>query len=151
MKPKKPNFNSSELPSPKGISAVPAKMRDASPNFVNENKIEEFRTKAGGYSQRKVEDAGTNPNNPSVPNIGYQELRGGRAWIKSLTNKGDFKYSTEGGKCSPKGCSIPTPIDGGKKSTSSMPVKNEQFNTIMDKNNKNLKIGNAKKTEKYIK
>lgn len=40
---------------------------------------------------------------------------------------------------------------GSTKFTSSMPVKNEQVNTIMDKNNKNLKIGNAKKVEKYIK
>ena len=32
-----------------------------------------------------------------------------------------------------------------------MPVKNEQAKTIMDSENKNLKIGNAKKTEKYIK
>lgn len=32
-----------------------------------------------------------------------------------------------------------------------MPVKNEQVKTIMDAVNKNLKIGNAKKTEKYIK
>jgi hypothetical protein len=33
----------------------------------------------------------------------------------------------------------------------SMPVKNEQLNTIMDSKNKNLRIGNAKKVEKYIK
>ena len=32
-----------------------------------------------------------------------------------------------------------------------MPVKNEQAKSIMDTENKNLKIGNAKKTEKYIK
>ena len=33
----------------------------------------------------------------------------------------------------------------------SMPVKNEQLNTIMDSKNKNLRIGNAKKAETYIK
>ena len=32
----------------------------------------------------------------------------------------------------------------------SMPVKNEQLNTIMDSKNKNLRIGNAKKAETYI-
>ena len=32
-----------------------------------------------------------------------------------------------------------------------MPVKNEQAKSIMDTENQNLKIGNAKKTEKYIK
>lgn len=37
------------------------------------------------------------------------------------------------------------------KEMKSMPVKNEQAKTIMDSENKNLKIGNAKKTEKYIK
>lgn len=42
---------------------------------------------------------------------------------------------------------------GGTKSMNynAMPVKNEQAKTIMDSENKNLKIGNAKKTEKYIK
>lgn len=50
-----------------------------------------------------------------------------------------------------------TPYDAIKASslkskvTSSMPVKNEQAKTIMDSENKNLKIGNAKKVEKYIK
>ena len=32
-----------------------------------------------------------------------------------------------------------------------LPVKNDQINTIMDAQNKNLKIGNAKKIEPYIK
>ena len=32
----------------------------------------------------------------------------------------------------------------------SMPVKNEQLNTIMDSKNKNLRIVNAKKAETYI-
>jgi hypothetical protein len=50
-----------------------------------------------------------------------------------------------------------TAMNGGTKGScspkemKSMPVKNEQAKTIMDKENKNLKIGNAKKTEKYIK
>jgi len=37
------------------------------------------------------------------------------------------------------------------KEMKSMPVKNNQAKTIMDSENKNLKIGNAKKVEKYIK
>lgn len=32
-----------------------------------------------------------------------------------------------------------------------MPIKNEQAKKLMDSENKNLRIGNAKKTEKYIK
>lgn len=50
-----------------------------------------------------------------------------------------------------------TAMNGGTKGScspkeiKSMPVKNEQAKTIMDKENKNLKIGNAKKTEKYTK
>lgn len=40
---------------------------------------------------------------------------------------------------------------GGTKSINEMPIKNKQAQTLMDSENKNLKIGNAKKTEKYIK
>ena len=52
-----------------------------------------------------------------------------------LNNEGKFEIISKG--CGYEGCDVP--------------VKNEQLNTIMDKNNKNLKIGNAKKVEKYIK
>jgi hypothetical protein len=136
MKPKKPNFDPSSLPSGKGISAKPAKMRDASPNFVNENKTEKVKTESGRViGRRNVEDPGTNPGGSPV--IKYQEDGPNRASIRILKPSGKFEYDKQGRACGYPSCD--------------MPVKNEQLNTIMDKNNKNLKIGNAKKVEKYIK
>ena len=38
-----------------------------------------------------------------------------------------------------------------KINPASIPVKNEQLNTIMDSTNRNLRIGNSKKAETYIK
>lgn len=135
MKPKKPNFDPSSLPSGKGITAKPAKMRDASPNFFNENKIKEIRDDRG-YRQERVQDPGTNPG--GSPRIGYTPKgSSGKVAIRILKPSGKFEYDEQGKTCDLPSCDIP--------------VKNEQLNTIMDKNNKNLKIGNAKKVEKYIK
>jgi len=159
MKPKKPSFNSSELPSPKGITAKPAKMRDASPNFVDQGGIYPVTMSSKKKSADPIytggeikQDPGSNPG--GSPIIKYK--RGGygsnTGKFQSLTNRGNFEYPQSKG-CSTEG-NCPKPgyevVGGGKKATS-MPVKNEQLNTIMDKNNKNLKIGNAKKVEKYIK
>jgi hypothetical protein len=135
MKPKKPNFDPSSLPSGKGITAKPAKMRDSSPNFVNENKIKEIKD-ARGYRQERVEDPGTNPG--GSPRIKYMpQGTSGKVAMRIMTPSGKFEYDKQG-----KACGLPS---------CDMPVKNEQLSTIMDKNNKNLKIGNAKKVEKYIK
>lgn len=138
MKPKKPNFDPSSLPNAKGITAKPAKMRDASPNFVQAGgryKIQETPI----FKQVYIgEHSGTNESNPNVPKIEYTKWeRNGRerANIAEMNNQGKFEILSKG--CGYEGCDVP--------------VKNEQFNTIMDKNNKNLKIGNAKKVEKYIK
>ena len=134
-KPKKPNFDSSSLPSAKGITAKPTMMRNASPNFINENKVEEIRD-SRGYRQQKVEDAGTNPG--GSPKIGYTpQGTTGKVAMRIMKSSGKFEYDSQG-----KACGLPS---------CDMPVKREQLNTIMDKNNKNLKIGNAKKVEKYIK
>lgn len=135
MKPKKPNFDPSSLPSGKGITAKPAKMRDTSPNFFNENKIKEIRDDRG-YRQERVQDPGTNPG--GSPRIGYTPKgSSGKVAMRILKPSGKFEYDEQGKTCDLPSCDIP--------------VKNEQLNTIMDKNNKNLKIGNAKKVEKYIK
>ena len=122
--PKKPNFDPSSLPSGKGIPTKPAKMVDASPNFVKR-----------GYDDK----TGTNPNNPNVPRILYQPFMKG-------TPKQSVEYQkvSKTGKMRNAECSEG---DRGKCLPSSMPVKDEQFNTIMDKNHKNLRIGNAKKLE----
>jgi hypothetical protein len=128
MKPKKPNFDPSSLPSGKGIPTKSATMRDASPNFVKRSQDDK---------------TGTNPSNPNVPRILYQPYM-----------KGTPKQSVEYQKVSNRGKMRDAECnegDRGKCLPSSIPVKNEQLNTIMDKNNKNLKIGNAKKVEKYIK
>jgi|688.fasta_scaffold1205144_1 hypothetical protein len=151
MKPKKPSFNSSELPSPKGITAKPAKMRDASPNFVNDRVM--VPTENFWERRAKNEDPGTNPENKDVPKIKYREAGGRQRGVRlqTMTKEGKFEFTY------PKNFETSPDVypdksySMDKKSASSMPVKNEQLNTIMDKNNKNLKIGNAKKVEKYIK
>jgi hypothetical protein len=128
MKPKKPNFDPSSLPSGKGISPKPAKIMDAAPNFVKRGQQDK---------------TGTNPNNPNVPKILYQPFM-----------KGTPKQSVEYQKVSKTGKMRDADCKEGDRSKcepTSIPVKNEQLSTIMDKSNKNLKIGNAKKVEKYIK
>ena len=159
-KPKKPNFDSSSLPSAKGITAKPAKMKNASPNFVDERGITPVTMTgkqkyaepiATGGAVKK--DPGSNPGGSPVikyKRVGYGSNTGK---FQELTNKGNFEYpKTKGcateGNCPKPGYEV---VGGGNKGTKSMPVKREQMNTIMDKNNKNLKIGNAKKVEKYIK
>jgi hypothetical protein len=141
MKPKKPSFDSSSLPNAKGITAKPAKMKNASPNFVNELKVEEIRD-SRGYRQRLVEDPGTNPGGSPVINYKPSSLpddpfQDRRVNMRIMKSSGKFEYDKQGQRCGLPSCD--------------MPVKREQMNTIMDKNNKNLKIGNAKKVEKYIK
>ena len=139
-KPKKPNYDPSSLPSGKGITAKPAKMRDMSPNFVRAGgiyKIEDLPDKKW-KTVYVGENPGTNEGNKNVPKIEYTQWPAGgrqRANLASMNNEGKFEIVTK--KCDYEGCDVP--------------VKNEQLNTIMDKNNKNLKIGNAKKVEKYIK
>ena len=134
-KPKKPNYDPSSLPSPKGITAKPAKMKDRSPNFVNELKVEEIRD-SRGYRQRLIEYPGTNPGGSPV--INYKpSVQDGGVNMRIMKSSGKFEYDKQGQRCGLPSCD--------------MPVKREQLNTIMDKNNKNLKIGNAKKVEKYIK
>ena len=138
-KPKKPNFDSSSLPSPKGITAKPAKMKDALPNFV----------RAG-----QTDKTGTNPSNPNVPRISYGVWMRGKPEQAVEYEKVSTTGKMRNAKCDRDSKYIEgdrgTCIPGGKKATS-MPVKNEQLNTIMDSKNKNLKIGNAKKIEKYTK
>ena len=135
-KPKKSNYDPSSLPSAKGITAKPAKMKNASPNFVNEAKFKEIRDERG-WRQEYVQDPGTNPGGSYK--IGYMpaQTNTSRASMRILKPSGKFEYDSQGQRCGLPSCD--------------MPVKREQMNTIMDKNNKNLKIGNAKNVEKYIK
>jgi len=135
MKPKKPNFDSSSLPSAKGITAKPSTMKNASPNFVDEAKFKEIRDERG-WRQEYVQDPGTNPGGSPVINYKPATQSGG-VNMRILKSSGKFEYDKQGQRCGLPSCD--------------MPVKREQMNTIMDKNNKNLKIGNAKKVEKYIK
>jgi hypothetical protein len=154
MKPKKPNFDPSSLPSGKGISAKPAKMRDASPNFVEQGRNYKIQERPVYKVTDLGPNLGTNESNKNVPRVEYSKFEKGdreRANVQQMSKEGKFEYLRPVG-CGKPGCDlpIPTPMPGGKKATS-IPVKNEQLNTIMDKNNKNLRIGNAKKVEKYIK
>ena len=155
-KPKKPSFDSSSLPSAKSITAKPAKTKNA-PTYVSVNM------KPKGISTRPIKEFpdshfGAVPVSMSGEGMGdyamHMQAHGNA--IKKGVDKINMRKTM-------------SPIDrdikkqqlikeyqsnnesGSAKFTSSMPVKNEQMNTIMDKNNKNLKIGNAKKVEKYIK
>jgi hypothetical protein len=141
----------------KGISAAPIKKAaDATPNFVNDRT---FRPDPAGSSLwKRTEDKGTNPSNKNVPKIGYRPSGGGGVRYQSMTNQGKMEYTyPKNFEISPNRPAMryAESEEGGylidKKSTKSMPVKNEQVNTIMDSKNKNLKIGNAKKIEKYTK
>lgn len=103
-----------------------------------------------------VRDRGSNPGGSPV--IEYDRPAKGKVSIDKMDNRGNFVKSKSmedtPSTLTRRGL---TPSDAIKASslnskvTSSMPIKNEQLNTIMGKNNKNLKIGNAKKVEKYIK
>jgi hypothetical protein len=103
-KPKKPAFDASSLPKSKGITARPAKMRDASPNFV----------KAGTDDK-----TGTNPKNKNVPRIGYTTFMGGTpkqsVEYQKVSKSGKMRNADckEGdrGKC------LPSSMPSGKKMT----------------------------------
>ena len=141
----------------KGISAVPIKKAaDATPNFVNDRTFKP--DPAGSSLWKRTEDKGTNPSNKNVPTIGYRQSGGVNVRYQSMTNQGKMEYTypknfeTTPNRPAPRfGISEQHGYIIDKKSTKSMPVKNEQVNTIMDSKNKNLKIGNAKKIEKYTK
>ena len=103
-KPKKPAFDASSLPKSKGITARPAKMRDASPNFVKRGQDEK---------------TGTNPNNPNVPKILYQPFMKGTpkqsVEYQKVSNRGKMRNAEckEGDRSS---C-MPSSISGSKKGT----------------------------------
>ncbi len=103
-KPKKPAFDASSLPKSKGITARPAKMRDASPNFVRRSQDDK---------------TGTNPNNPNAPRILYQPFMKGTpkqsVEYQKVSNRGKMRNAecNEGdrGKC------LPSAMPSGKKMT----------------------------------
>jgi hypothetical protein len=156
MKAKKPNFDPSSLPSGKGIES---KSQTPGPNFVERGRSKSVWVKDNEGSNPRVSvvrDKGSNPG--SSPVIEYDRPAKGKVSIDKMDNRGNFvKSKTMEDTPSTLTRRGLTPSDAIKasslnsKSASSMPVKNDQLNTIMDKNNKNLKIGNAKKVEKYIK
>ena len=120
-KPKKPAFDASSLPKSKGITARPAKMRDASPNFVNKRKIVVTSKKGEPFKQSEVKDAGTNPGNSNVPTIKYNLFgnvkKGLRANYEEMDNKGNMRNINRA--CGYEGCDVP----GGKKGTKAAPKK----------------------------
>jgi hypothetical protein len=109
-KPKKPAFDASSLPKSKGITARPAKTRDASPNFVK---------------RAQDDKTGTNPSNPNVPRIFYQPYMKGTPKqsieYQKVSNKGKMRDAecNEGdrGKC------LPSSMPSGKKMTKAGPKK----------------------------
>jgi hypothetical protein len=90
-KPKKPAFDASSLPKSKGITARPAKMRDASPNFVNDRVM--VATGDSWSRRSKNEDPGSNPG--GSPKIKYREAGGSQGGVRlqNMTNKGKFEFS----------------------------------------------------------
>ena len=152
----KPNYDPSSLPKGKGIGSKPTPI---GPNYVERGRSKSVFVKDYEGSNPRVavvRDKGSNPG--SSPVIEYDRPAKGKVSIDKMDNRGNFVKSKSmedtPSTLTRRGL---TPSDAIKasslnsKNTSSMPVKNEQMNTIMDKNNKNLKIGNAKKVEKYIK
>jgi hypothetical protein len=103
-KPKKPAFDASSLPKSKGITARPAKMRDASPNFVK---------------RAQDDKTGTNPKNPNAPRILYQTFMKGTpkqsVEYQKVSNRGKMRNAecNEGdrSKC------LPSAMPSGKKMT----------------------------------
>ena len=156
----KPNYDPSSLPKGKGIGSKPTPI---GPNYVERGRSKSVWVKDYEGSNPRVavvRDKGSNPG--SSPVIEYDRPAKGKVSIDKMDNRGNFVKSKSmedtPSTLTRRGLTPSDAINlqksGGKvdkKSTSSMPVKNEQLNTIMDKNNKNLKIGNAKKVEKYIK
>jgi len=165
MKAKNSNIDPATLPKGKGIES---KSQTPGPNFVERGRSKSVWVKhnqgANPYVT-SVRDRGTNPG--GSPTIQYdREDRfspaKGKVSIDKMDNRGNFVKSNSmvntpsvlkrsGAGTTPSDAINIKASSLNSKSTSSMPVKNEQLNTIMDKNNKNLKIGNAKKVEKYIK
>ena len=165
MKAKNSNIDPATLPKGKGIES---KSQTPGPNFVERGRSKSVWVKhnqgANPYVT-SVRDRGTNPG--GSPTIQYdREDRfspaKGKVSIDQMDNRGNFVKSNSmvntpsvlkrsGAGTTPSDAINIKASSLNSKSTSSMPVKNEQLNTIMDKNNKNLKIGNAKKVEKYIK
>ena len=156
MKAKNSNVDPSSLPKGKGIESKP---KTLGPNFVERGRSKSVWVKDNQGSNPRVavvRDRGSNPGGSPV--IEYDRPAKGKVSIENMDNRGNFVKSKSmedtPSTLTRRGL---TPSDAIKasslnsKSTSSMPVKNEQVSTIMDKNNKNLKIGNAKKVEKYIK
>ena len=152
----KPNYDPSSLPKGKGIGSKPTPI---GPNYVERGRSKSVWVKDYEGSNPRVtvvRDRGSNPG--GYPIIEYDRPTIGKVSIDKMDNTGNFVKSKSmedtPSTLTRRGL---TPSDAIKasslnsKNTSSMPVKNEQMNTIMDKNNKNLKIGNAKKVEKYIK
>jgi hypothetical protein len=165
MKAKNSNIDPATLPKGKGIES---KSQTPGPNFVERGRSKSVWVKhnqgANPYVT-SVRDRGTNPG--GSPTIQYdREDRfspaKGKVSIDKMDNRGNFVKSNSmvntpsvlkrsGAGTTPSDAINIKASSLNSKSASSMPVKNEQLNTIMDKNNKNLKIGNAKKVEKYIK
>ena len=156
MKAKNSNVDPSALPKGKGIGSKP---KTPGPNYVERGRSKSVWVKDNQGSNPRVtvvRDRGSNPG--GSPSIEYDRPAKGKVSIDKMDNRGNFVKSKSmedtPSTLTRRGL---TPSDAIKasslnsKNTSSMPVKNEQVNTIMDKNNKNLKIGNAKKIEKYIK
>jgi hypothetical protein len=156
MKAKNSNVDPVTLPKGKGIGS---KSKTPGPNYVERGKSKSVFVKDYEGSNPRVavvRDRGSNPG--SSPVIEYDRPAKGKVSIDKMDNRGNFVKSKSmedtPSTLTRRGL---TPSDAVKASslnskvTKSMPVKNEQMNTIMDKNNKNLKIGNAKKVEKYIK
>ena len=156
MKAKNSNVDPATLPKGKGIGS---KSKTPGPNYVERGKSKSVFVKDYEGSNPRVavvRDRGSNPG--SSPVIEYDRPTKGKVSIDKMDNRGNFVKSKSmedtPSTLTRRGL---TPSDAVKasslnsKGTKSMPVKNEQLNTIMDKNNKNLKIGNAKKVEKYIK
>jgi hypothetical protein len=126
-KPKKPAFDASSLPKSKGITARPAKMRDASPNFVEEGRNYKVQEKPVYKLTDLGPKSGTNESNKNVPRIEYSKFsKGGnrRANIQQMTKEGKFQYLPSVG-CNKPGCDLPIPssMSGGKKGTKSSPKK----------------------------
>ena len=156
MKAKNSNVDPASLPKGKGIGTNP---KTPGPNFVERGRSKSVWVKDNQGSNPRVSvvrDRGSNPGGSPV--IEYDRPLKGKVSIDKMDNRGNFVKSKSmedtPSTLTRRGL---TPSDAIKASslnskvTSSMPVKNEQAKTIMDSENKNLKIGNAKKVEKYIK
>jgi hypothetical protein len=104
-----------KIPS-KGITAKPAKMRDASPNFV-----ETYASSGDTY----YNDPGTNPGgSPKVQYKAAGMVNGrGRVQFQKMTNKGKFEYQypkgygKTGAGTESANTHWPRPMGGGKKGT----------------------------------